>query len=340
MWRKSFRFDAIKTVSKVPLVVHLPGSVLRDPGSLAQFYGKIADGWRARGGDVQFLVHYREEVPGQIAADEGFHIIDHGAVRHPRVLNTGTAYVAPFRNMDPWGIRAFSSIAALEFDGKRYSHNAARQFQARLHQRLVVARVSRYQQPDAIMAVPAQCIAVFLQSEAHRLVGETCYLTMREMVTALMDRPDPRPIVIKPHPRDFDNDTHGWLREQERKDRRIRIMAANIHDIIAAADVVITINSAVGIEAMVHGKPLVLCGHSDFHHCARTVRQAEEMTAAIALAEATTWPHAGFLFWYFIKNCVAGGRATLIDDILAKIVATGFDVGRFGLKPPSPPTHQ
>ena len=314
--------------------------MLRDPGSLAQFYGKIADGWRARGGEVQLLVHLRDQVPGRIAADEGFHIIDHGAVRHPRALNAGTAYVAPFRNLDPWGIRAFSSIAAMEFDAARYGHKAARLFQTRLRQRLVAARVSRYAQPEGFTAVAPNCIAVFLQSEAHRLVGETCYLTMREMVAALMQRTDPRPIVIKPHPRDFDSETHMWLRQQERKDPRIRILAANIHDIIAAADVVVTINSAVGIEAMIHGKPVVLCGHADFHHCAATVRAMAEMDAAITGAEARIWPHAAFLFWYFIKNCVAGGRPTLTEDILAKIAATGFDVGRFGLKPPSPPTHQ
>lgn len=289
---------------------------------------------------MQILVHYREQVSDQIAADEGFHIIDHGAVRHPRVLNTGTAYVAPFRNLDPWGIRAFSSIAALKFDGARYGHKAARLFRERLCQRLVAARVSRYQQPENLTVIPQNCIAVFLQSEAHRLVGETCFLTMREMVVALTQRADPRPIVIKPHPRDFDSETHAWLRQQERNDPRIRIVAANIHDIIAAADVVVTINSAVGIEAMIHGKPVVLCGHSDFHHCAETVRAIAEMDAKIAQAEARIWPHAAFLFWYFIKNCVAGGRDSLIDDVLAKIAATGFDVGRFGLTPPSPPTHQ
>lgn len=327
-------------MGKAPLVLHVPGAVLRDPGNLAQFYGKIAEGWRARGGRVAFLVHDRETVPAEMAADEGFHIIDHGAVRHPRALNCGTAYVAPFRNLDPWGIRAFSSIAALPFDGQRYSHKAARAFQQRLHRRLVDARISRYPQPQEIATITSGCIAVFLQSETHRLVGETCYLTMREMVASLLERSDPRPIVIKPHPRDFTSDTHSWLRRLQRKDRRVRVVDANIHDVIGAAAVVVTINSAVGIEAMIHGKPVVLCGRADFHHCAQTVRAAPEMDGAIAAAEGNSWPYAGFLFWYFIKNCVAGGRATLIDDLLSRIEANGFDVECFGLRPPSLPTHQ
>lgn len=181
------------------------------------------------------------------------------------------------------------------------------------------------------MEVPPGCIAVFLQTEAHRGVAETCYLRLRPMIKALLARDDPRPIVVKPHPRDTDIDTFDWLARKARKDRRLQIIPANIHDILAACAVVVTINSAVGIEAMVHGKPVVLCGHADFHHACLTVRRAEEMDAAIAAAEARDWPHARYLSWFYQDHCLDPRRPDLAQAVLRRMAATGYDLRQLGL---------
>lgn len=315
-----------------PITFHVAGSVLRDRWRLGQFYGPLADGLRARGGDVRLVVHERDKVAAQVALDDGFHVIDHGQMRHPRVLNSGIAYIQPFRNMDPWGIRAFSSIADKHFDPARIPAEAAASFAARLRERLIGGRTSRYAQPEEVVPVPAGCIAVFLQTESHRLVGETCYLSMRRMVQALMARDDPRPICIKPHPRDADTDTFEWLHEQAEADPRVQIVAANIHDILAVCDVVVTINSAVGIEAMLHGKPAVLCGHTDFHHAAVTVKTADAMEEGVARALATPWAHEAYLYWYFVRHCLSPLRKTLVQDFLGKVSGAGFNVARFGLE--------
>ncbi len=241
------------------------------------------------------------------------------------------AYLYPFRNLDPWGIRAQSSIAAMVFDPQAIDGAVAQEFADRLRCRLVAKRPSRYEQPPDIAALPKGCVAVFLQSEAHRGVAETCYLGARAMVKAVLDGAGPRPVVIKPHPRDFSEDTHRWLRQIARKDRRVTISMANIHDILAACAVVVTINFATGIEAMLHGRPVVLCGHADFHHAAVTIRQAPDMAKGIAEAEARAWPHDAFLYWYFALNCLQAGRASLLDEFLARIAATGFDLTALGL---------
>ena len=95
------------TAAAGPVIFHLPGSILRDPAKLRQFYGRIGDGLRARGVAVDYLPHDRDLVAAQIEADTGFHILNHGRVRHPRVLNAGLSFVQPFYYLDPWGIRAF-----------------------------------------------------------------------------------------------------------------------------------------------------------------------------------------------------------------------------------------
>jgi hypothetical protein len=305
-------------------VFHLPGSVLDGFEQMKPYYVKLTEGLAARGHSVELALHNRETLLDEVEASGCFHIVDHGRQRHARVLNTGIAYIFPFWNLDPWGIRAHSSIAQLPFDGSTVDREAARPFVARLRKRWVEARKSRYEQPIQKVELPLDCIAVFLQTEAYRDVTETCHLNLRQMVKSLMARDDPRAIVIKPHPRDISPDTRAFLARMAARDPRVQVVNANIHDILAHARVCVTINSAVGIEAMLHGVPVVLCGQSDFHHCAVTVKHPRQMDAAITKALGMRWPHNAFLYWYFGLNCLSAGKDTLVDDFLQRIKATGF----------------
>ncbi len=305
------------------IVFHLPGSALRDPDTMKPFYTKLIAGFRAQDLQVTTVVHDRATVAARVAADDDFHIIDHGGLRHPRALNAGIAYVYPFWHLDPWGIRAQSSVGAAVFDQGEVHGDQAADFVARLRRRWVAARQSRYEQPRPVRAYPGGCIAVFLQAEGHRMLGETCHLTPRDMVKALIARDDPRPIIVKPHPMDDDAEMVKFLRKMAKRDARLRLSRGNIHDILAAADVAVTINSAVGIEALLHGRPVVLCGQADFHHICQTVTTAAGMGAGIDAALATSPPYAAYLHWYFGQNCLNAGAPTLVADALARITATG-----------------
>ncbi len=289
------------------------------------YYVKLIAGLRDMGIAVETVLHDRWTTLATVQATPGIHIVDHGSWRHDRLLNTGIAYIYPFWNLDPWGIRALSSIAAMPFDAGCVDSVAAAEFAAKLRKRLVEKRISRYPQPAKKGDLPKGCIAVFLQSEAHRAVEETCYLTMRQMLAALIARDDPRPIVVKPHPRDADPKTRAYLVRLAARDARVRVVDANIHDILAQANVAVTINSAVGIEAHLHRVPVVLCGKSDFHHAAVTVKDRGEMDAALAQAAATIWPHDEYLYWYFAGQCLNAGKPTLVGDFLAKLAATPLD---------------
>ena len=297
----------------------MPGSVLRDPGLMKPYYAKLLAGLPESGIRVQTVLHDRATTLATVAAMPGLHIVDHGSLRHPRLLNTGIAYIYPFWNLDPWGIRALSSIAAMTFDASVVDAQAAAEFAARLRKRLVGPRISRYPQAEAVADLPRGHIAVFLQSEAHRSVAETCHLSMRQMLAALMARDDPRAILVKPHPREADPQTRIYLARLAARDARVQVVDVNIHDMLATAAVAVTINSAVGIEAHLHRVPVVLCGQTDYHHAAVTVTDRRDMDAAIARAEATDWPHDAFLQWYFAGQCLNAGRPGLVQNFLAKV---------------------
>lgn len=304
--------------------MHVPQRILDSAWEQRQVYGRMGRALEPYGGTYEYVLLNRETALDDIAADHDFHIFERSRVQHPRALNCGSAYISPYYVLDPVGTRYLSSIGGLSFDPDLIDPQRALAFQRGLYAAQAVPRKSRYDQPEQRLPVPDGCIAVFLQSESHREVGEALYVTMRQIVKVLMARDDPRPIVVKPHPRDVDFDTLAWLAQKARKDPRLHILPANIHDILAAASLVVTINSAVGIEAMIHSRPVITCGQADFHHATEVVRARDDIDAAIARAEGKSWPHAAYLYWFFNENCVSMTSPNLGEDVMRKIRATGY----------------
>lgn len=298
-------------------VFHLPRSWLGPLGTgLLPFYEKLIAGLQVQGFGCEVIALDRELLLDQVDADTAFHVVNHGRFTHPRVLNAGIAYVYPFWNMDPFGIRAFSSIADKAFRAADIDASVARPFFRRIRQRLVGARTSRYAQPEAATQLPSDAVAVFLQSEGHRIVGETCYLDRWQMVEGVLASTN-GPVVIKPHPRDQDPDTLVRLKQLQLKHPNMHISDGNIHDIVAASSRVVTINSAVGIEAYLHRKPVILCGRADFHHIAE-VAQDQDALARILTSPARARTYDKFIYWYFGLQCLSTVQPDLVQRFLEK----------------------
>ncbi len=304
---------------------HLPPSALAGNGAgMKPFYKTLTCGLADAGHSVDLVEHDRETALDLTEAGDRFHIFDHGQIRHPRALNAGIAYVYPFWNLDPWGIRAFSSIAAKKFDPALVPRKPAVEFFGRLQHRLVKKRASRYPQPpEHARDLPKDAIAIFLQSEFHRDVGETCYLERAEMVQAVLEAAGDQPVVIKPHPRDLEPQTYGWLETLLVEWPNLTVTDANIHDVLASAAKVVTINSAVGIEAQLHRVPVILCGHADFLHVCHTAKDTKSLTELVG-ADMGPQPVEAFLYWYFKENCLAAGDPDLLQAFLDRVAQTGF----------------
>ena len=309
-------------MSRHEILFHLPPDWACDLSRALPFYRTLIAGLRAEGIACDLRVLDRARVLEAVERDSAFHILNHGQISHPRVLNAGIAYIYPFWNLDPKGIRAFSSIADLPFRPARLDQAVARDFFNRLHRRLVQARQSRYEQPQVVEALPEAEAAVFLQSEDHRLVGETCYLdgwTMLETVLGATSGP----VIVKPHPRDRAGATAARLQDLRRRHPRLHVSTGNIHDIIAASARVVTINSAVGVETYLHRKPVILCGRTDFHHIATTCQSAQALEEALR-APAPARQYAKYIHWYFGQMCLNAGAPDLTARFLARVRATGY----------------
>ncbi len=288
------------------------------------FYRRMTEGFAQLGVECRLVEMDRDLVASQVQADNLFHILNHGRITHPRVLNAGIAYVYPFWHLDPKGIRAFSSIADMPFRPRMVDGPEARRFTRKLKARQVGRRKSRYAQPKEAETLPQAAVAIFLQSENHRNVGETLYLDRWIMVEATCAAAQ-GPVIVKPHPREMETEVFDRLLDIQTRHPNLHIALGNIHDIIATSDRVVTINSAVGIEALMHEKPVILCGRADFHHIATTVQTAKALTAALT-APAPGPRYAKYLYWYFGQQCLDASAPDLAEQVLGRMRAAGYEL--------------
>lgn len=299
------------------IVFHVPRSWLGFGGAgLRPFYLRVIEGLKARGVLFEVVILDRETLPETVAADDAIHVVHHGRYAHPRVRNADVAYIYPFWNFDPQGIRAFSSIAQAPFPQDDIDPDIARPFFRRMRQRNVKGRRSRYAQPEDVMAMAPVKASVFLQSEGHRVVGETCHLDRWQMLETVCEFVD-GPVIVKPHPRDSDAATRDGLHELCARFAHLTVSHGNIHDLIAASERVVTINSAVGIEAYLHRKPVVLCGQSDFHHIADVARSEADLIGILNRAPRKR-AYDKFVWWYFADQCLSAADSDLVDRMLAR----------------------
>ena len=145
------------------VVFHVPRSWLGlDGKGLRPFYLQVIAGLEDREVAFDVTILDRETLPETVAADDAIHVVHHGRYAHPRVRNADVAYIYPFWNFDPQGIRAFSSIAQAKFVQDDIDPEIARPFFRKLRQRIVTGRTSRYDQPAEETEVGPVKAAVFL----------------------------------------------------------------------------------------------------------------------------------------------------------------------------------
>ncbi len=119
---------------------------------------------------------------------------------------------------------------------------------------------------------------VFLPFQVHddtQIIAHSPWVkTMGQMLKSVMKATDvlglPRKIVVKEHPVDVGRYDYGTV-ERSRDVVWLRDYALGV--ILKRADCVITVNSSVGIEALVYGKPVVTLGEA-FYNVKRLVHTA------------------------------------------------------------------
>lgn|GEM_PF-2897699 len=139
---------------------------------------------------------------------------------------------------------------------------------------------SKFRQPVVgADAIPEGCIFVALQKPDDS-VQDLAHIPMLEMLAATVAWGGRRnvPVVVKRHPFCRSEAVRAALAALP---DHARVTRASVHGIFPSARAVVTVNSGVGFEALLHLKPVILAGASDYHAAASTVRSVAELEAAL-----------------------------------------------------------
>ncbi|MEL6608948.1 MAG: hypothetical protein AAFO93_08560, partial [Pseudomonadota bacterium] len=216
------------------------------------------------------------------------------------------------------------------FDPRPLSQSYADKVFAQVRAQFVEANFSKFEQAPRGATIEDGALVFFAQAlRTPKLYPD--FVSAEDMIqSAILEKGD-RALYIKPHPNQSAED-RAVLEGYADPAKRVFITDASVHDLCAAASVVLTLTSACGFEAFLHETPVILGGQTDFWQNAVTLTRPDRLEDALEVARATEWPHAKFVMWYLKHNCIdesPGSYARVKARLARKGFAIGEDPGFF-----------
>jgi hypothetical protein len=217
----------------------------------------------------------------------------------PGILHAHPAYVRGFWYLDPLGVHHAASLATAPFDAARVPN--ADWFFNGVAGWMTRGNISKFDQPPRAPLPPVA--AAFFAQEIEGWKSPVHHLTTAEILSVLGRAG--RPALVKPHPAmsaaglaDLRRAMAPWPNLTETK--------ASVHDIAAAAGVVVTQTSAAGFEALMQGARVVTCGATDYARATVVAQNAGALAAAVV---ADPWPvppavQRAFFTWFLRDGCL------------------------------------
>ena len=308
------------------LVIHADsaglGSILTGTDG---FFPKVAQ--RARREGVQTRVVRAGSTQAEMLSDPAFghvHIAIDGTPRYaPNTLHVGRGPIWGFWYLDEVGTDWHSSIRFMQFAPERILKDEAEYFFHGVSGWMLDHNISVVKQPDRARLEPARATIFCQETERHR--ERAYFLTSEQMIRTVAEHEPNRIIYVKPHP----SQSKPMRRDimtvaQDYPD--VRVTDASVHDLAAAAELVVTQNSGAGFEALMQKKPVITCGKSDYWHATLTARTCADLTEAMDFApEAMAdFPYEKYFFWFLNRNLLEEAKDNFADRAWAKISDKAF----------------
>lgn len=286
----------------------------------------------AKGWGTEVVAFTSEGQDTAIACPRHLHIfMDDRPVYAPNAFHCVPSYLHGYWYFDEIGSRNNAQTRLARFDPRPMQTEFAQKFHAGLVARFVDANRSKFAQAPRGEALVPGCLAFFAQDfkppRHHRH-----YLSVPQMIEAAIAVRRGRVLYIKPHPNNTLDEIEHLARYHDPA-AGVVVTQASIHDLLASCACALTVTSAVGFEAFLHKKPVVLGGQTDFWQNAVTVTDVARMPEALDLAMGRHWPYEKFLVWFLRQQCHEDTPAAL-PGVLAKIARKGFGWAGSGMFAP------
>jgi hypothetical protein len=291
-------------------------------GHISRFVEGIVAALHRLGADVR----RREILMGQdfdsrTVPPDVFLFSHHSIGQTPAVCRYKHSYLPGFFGCDPWGYSGFSRLArdpALLEAAWALPATDALRYARDLRLRQLSDNLSKFRQPPLSQPAPEPGYVLL----ALQMIGDTVMrlapgepLAFYRRVVHESVRAGRR-CVIKRHPRCREPAVTAFLTEAV-SHPLVTVHDNSVNQLLPAAERVIVINSSVGLESLIHGRPTLSFGDSEYACLTTRIPDCEAIAGAI---RGPAWFDelrvARFLWFYFERYCV---RADDDDALLHKV---------------------
>lgn len=196
-------------------------------------------------------------------------------------LHFKEAAIPGFFSIDPSG---FSGWASWHRDARfdTIAEEDAKAFHHALHDLVVRTRRTKYRQTGNGPVPDGRFVLLALQVPDDA-VSQHARLRPEETLDMLLDHyaGSDTAVVVKRHPYDVTEGTKAMLDARRARHPHLVVTTAPIHTLLERAGIVVTVNSGVGVEALVHLKQVISTGASDYAAATHAVNGKQEFEALL-----------------------------------------------------------
>lgn len=272
-------------------------------------------------------------LPGSPKLFLSHHTVETPQTAHLR--NTGTmvrhfkAADLPGRTtLDPLGFSGWSSMAAKtaqDLPLEQVDQGLADRYFATANA-ATAQNISKYAQSRKVDDISGKYVFVALQT-INDMVQRKAFVAMLDMLDMVIARfaDSGMRVVVKRHPKCRSTAVKAAL-GRHAKQSGITIAYGSIHRLIANAQAVMTVNSGVGSEALVHAVPLYCFGASDYAAAAHQIRSIDDLNRTTQPIKHRLAPAELRRFHYFYRENYQIDRATQLTPRLTELIKTALKV--------------
>lgn len=210
---------------------------------------------------------------------------------------------------DKKGFSGWSSLAEQSdiYKKNKIKNKKVESFFKKLKVTHVDKNLSKYEQLfESKIKLPKEFIFFPLQTTNDTVILQSYFnpIELFKKVVKILNKKNIA-LVVKRHPL-CENEELNTLLTKYSKQKRIILFNGSIHEAIAKASSVYVINSGVGFEALMHLKPVVTFGKSDYMHITRNIKNLEEIESEplYVLSKKDIEKIKQFLYYYVNEKSI------------------------------------
>lgn len=191
-----------------------------------------------------------------------------------------------------------------------------------LRQRFVEGRISKYGQTAATVALPSDPFVFFPMQILDDTVAALADIPMLVAIETLIEALPKMgyKLVLKRHPKCRRPEIDRLLR-QVAGNPDVTVYDGPIHDVLATAAAVVTVNSGVGFEALLHERRVITVGASEYALATDRVRTPDALLEAVdRISEPVDLDRVKRLVWFYLQGCVATDDAATLSQMIDRTI--------------------